>query len=198
MGEGQAELNLVRHERLPHGLAQQRHDLGRLIGDAEVADLARGFQGVEGPRDLVGLHQHIGAVEQQNVEVIGAEAGQAAVDGGQEVVVGEIVPARADAALRLHDHFVALDSVVPDGAEDGLALAASVDVGVIEEVDPAVDSGVKPLPRLGRLARHPHATVDDDRHVQLGERQPDHLHRATSAALRFTAPRPAPAPRAAG
>jgi hypothetical protein len=47
-----------------------------VVGDAEGADLAAALEVAEGSGHLVALDERVGAVEQQDVEVVGAEGAQ--------------------------------------------------------------------------------------------------------------------------
>ena len=71
---GDAELHLVEQQRLLHRGLQQLDLPRRLVGDAEVAHLARRMQRVEGLGDIVGLDQRVRPVQQQHVEVLGLAA----------------------------------------------------------------------------------------------------------------------------
>ena len=108
----QADLHLVGHQRLAHVPAQQVDLAARVIADAEVPHLAAGMQRIERARHFIGLHQRIGAVQQQDIQMVHAQARQAAFDRGHDMRVAEVVALRcarrivgeADAALRLQDH----------------------------------------------------------------------------------------------
>ena len=78
---GDGELQLVGDDGHGQVFLQQRHLVGVLVGDAEVVDLAGRLEGGEGLGDLDGIHQRVGAVEQQRVEVVDAQALEDAVDG---------------------------------------------------------------------------------------------------------------------
>ena len=86
-------------ERLPHGALEQLDLAGRLVRDAEVAHLARIRQLVERRGDLLRLDQGVGAVQQQHVEVVGAQRRERLVDGGEDVLLREVEEAVADADL---------------------------------------------------------------------------------------------------
>ncbi len=85
-----AQLHLVERERLLHGLLQQLDLPGGVVRDAEVVHLAGRVQLVEGLRDLFRLDQGVGAVQQQDVDVVGAEGGERLLDRGQDVLVREV------------------------------------------------------------------------------------------------------------
>ena len=109
-----------------------------------MADLALPLQLVEGGGHLLRLHQGVGAVDQQDVQVVGAQALQDAVCGGQDVLPGGIVEALPDAALGLQDQVLPAEGGVAlqRCAEVLLAGAAAVDVGVVEKVRAVVQRGV--------------------------------------------------------
>jgi hypothetical protein len=73
---GDGQLELVGDQRLGDGLLEELDLPRRVIGDAEVADLAGGGELVEGAGDLVGFHQRIGPMQQQNVDVVRAQSTQ--------------------------------------------------------------------------------------------------------------------------
>ncbi len=80
---GDRELQLVRDERLAHARLQQV-DLagGCVVRDAEVADFAGCLELVERTGDLVGFDEGVGgAVQEEDVEVVGAERLERTLDG---------------------------------------------------------------------------------------------------------------------
>jgi hypothetical protein len=135
------QLHLVVDQRLADGGLEQ-FDLERgVVGDAEGADLPGGLERVEGLGDLVGLHERVGAVQQQHVQVLGVQGREGLVHRGEEVLLREVEEGVADAHLALDDDLLALGGRELDGlAEAGLAAVAgrAVDVGVVEDVDPGV------------------------------------------------------------
>jgi hypothetical protein len=68
-----AQLHLVRDERLLDRGLEELDLRRRVVRDAEVPDLARRLQGVERGRDLLRLDERVGPVEEQEVEVVGLE-----------------------------------------------------------------------------------------------------------------------------
>ena len=66
------QLQLVGHDGLSNGGLQQVDLPRRVVRDAEGAHLARRFELIERAGDLIGLDQRVGAVQQQNVDVVGA------------------------------------------------------------------------------------------------------------------------------
>ena len=140
----QADFHLVRHQRLTHMAAQQVDLPGRVVADAEVPHLAAGVQRIERARHFIRLHQRIGAVQQQDIQMVHAQARQAAFDRGHDMRVAEVVALRcarrivgeADAALRLQDHLRAEPGRGAQHiAEHLFGLAARIDVGVVEQGD---------------------------------------------------------------
>lgn len=68
-----------RNQRLFHRLAQQFNLHGVEVGDAKMAHLARAFQLIEGLCHFLRLHQRIRTMQQQHVQIIGAQPLQNAV-----------------------------------------------------------------------------------------------------------------------
>jgi len=145
----QAQLQLVDHQRLRQRVAQPGHLAGIHVGHAEVGDLARIAQQPEGLGDLVGLHQRIGAMQQQDVQALGPQPFQAGLDrlddvaAGQVVALGAVGIGETDAALALqHDALAQRGLTLEQRAEDRFGLAEGVDVGVIEQGDADVQRGL--------------------------------------------------------
>ena len=83
-------------------LAQEVDLTGRVVGDPEGTDLARGGEVVERAGDLVRLDEGVGAVQQKDVDVVGPECCEGSLDGRDDVLVGEVeVPAVALLAASL-------------------------------------------------------------------------------------------------
>ena len=141
-GNLQAELHLVHQQALAQAGLEELQLAGVEIADAEVLHFPGGLQLVKGLPHLLRLHQSVGPVEQEQVQVVGAQAPQDAVYAVQDVLLGEVVHTGADAALALEHHLVPQAGLVLQHlAEGGLAVAAAVDVGVVEEGDAAVQRG---------------------------------------------------------
>ncbi len=144
------QLQLVGDDRLPHRLLEELDLAGRVVGDSEGADLARRLEVVERARHLVGLDERVGAVQQQHVEVVGAERGEGALDRLDQVLVREVEvrPLADDAGLGLDGELLALRRRQPQGLGEA-ALAAvqvvAVHVGVVDEVDARVACGAHEL-----------------------------------------------------
>ena len=89
----------------------QQLDLpGRVVRDAERPHLAGRLELVERARDLVGLDEGVGAVQQQDVDVVGLQRGERAVHRLDDVLVREVEvrSARHDAGLGLDGDLGAL------------------------------------------------------------------------------------------
>ena len=139
-GVRDGELELVRDDRLLDVTAQQL-DLARcVVRDPERPHLARGVQVGERARDLLGLDEGVGAVQQQDVEVVGAQGLERALDGRDEVLVRE-VEVRAlghDAGLGLDDPLRTLGGGEVERLGEATLAAVelgAVHVGVVEERD---------------------------------------------------------------
>ena len=130
--------------------ALQELDLANaVVADAKDAHLATGVQCVKGPSHLFWLDQWIWAMEQQDVDVFGLEAPQAALDRAHDVLVAEIKAMRvacariareANTALGLQDDPSAeIGHGFPHLGKDGLRLSTGIDVSVVIERDPTLD-----------------------------------------------------------
>ncbi|MNC38338.1 hypothetical protein D3C75_869350 [compost metagenome] len=76
-------------------------DLGRThIGDAEMAHLSRRFELVQCLGDFLGVHQRIGPVQQQNIDILRSQAGEGSVDTAQDMFLGKVE--HIGAVARLH------------------------------------------------------------------------------------------------
>ena len=147
-----------------------------------MAHLAGGLERVEGFRDFFRLHQRVGPVQEQHVEVVGVQALQNAVDGLENVLFREIVHlAGHDAAFRLENQLVAGDAALADEiGEDLLRAAARVDVGVVEEVEAEVERGAEVFRSLLPVrVRKAHAAECEHGHVHAGFAEFDRFHSNT-------------------
>lgn len=188
-GLGEGELKLVHHERLAHVVAEEFDLAGRVVAHSEVTDFAGAVQLVEGTGDFGGFDERVGAVEQEDVEVRDLEAAENAFGGTRDVVVAEIVAGgfaavlgvvgEADADLGLEDDAVAqAGRGFQDAAEELFGFAGGVDVGVVKEVDAAIergaDGGVGGLFDFGGNggvvpgAAHAHAAKGDAGNSEVG------------------------------
>ncbi len=185
---GDRELELVGHDRLADVLAQQV-DLSRgVVRDAERPHLAGGLELVEGARDLLGLDERVGAVQQQDVDAVGAQSGQRTLDRLEDVLVGEVEVRTLphDSGLRLDRDLVALRRA--QGHRLGKAALATVqlvavDVGVVEEVDAGIAGCADKRADLvvglvGNTHQAEHHVGRDD----LGSGQGEGLHSRSSRA----------------
>ena len=101
-----AELQLV-DEDFPGQIAAEQLDLrGVFVADAEVADLALRPQAREGLGDLLRLHQRVGAVQQQHVQMVHAQTPQAPFRRLEDVLARGVVAVLADADLALQDELL--------------------------------------------------------------------------------------------
>ena len=145
----EAELKLVDEDAAGHIAAEQLNLRGVLIADAEEVHLARGLQAGERLGDLLRLHQGVGPVQQQRIQVFDAQALQRAVHCLEDVLAGRVVMPLADAHLVLQDElFPKAGIALKHFAESLFGLPAAIDVGVIHEVDALFEGGQHDLLRL--------------------------------------------------
>ena len=175
-----AQLHLVRDQRLRKRTLEQLDLAGRLVRDAEGAYLARALQLVEGQGDVLRLDQGVRAVEQQDVEVVGPECRERLIHRSQDVLAREVEVAVADAHLRLDDHLIALGrrngARVAEAALAAVGLIA-VDVGVVEHRDAFVAGGADEGADLLVVERRDaHEAEDDVRRGDVGPGEGEGLH----------------------
>ena len=137
-----------------------------------MAHLAGLLQALKGVGHLVGVQQRVGAVDQQQVEVVGTQVAQRGLDTGGEVrrrgVVVLDLPAalgdgRFDAALAHQLQFVAARGVgLQPAAEQRFTGEATVQVGVVEGADAQCQGVLYPGGQRGvvkaPLVQAPHAS----------------------------------------
>ena len=154
-----AKLHLVGPQLLLQAGLEQLQLAGAEVAHPKVEHLALALQLLEGLGHLFRLHEGVGPVEQQKVHVVGAQAPQAALHALQDVLLGEVVPIRADAALGLQDQLLPQAGLQGQGlAKAGFALSPAVDVRVVKKVDALFQGGVDVLQNgLGLHAVHAHA-----------------------------------------
>lgn len=74
-----------------------------LVADAEASDLSAAVEKLKGLGHLFRLHQRIGPVQKQRVQIIGVQPFQNTVNAFQNMALGKIIPEKApvipDAAL---------------------------------------------------------------------------------------------------
>ena len=162
-----------------------RHRLGcvdllaREVGVADLAHLAGAHERVERRERLVDRYGGIGHVLLVQVDVVGAQTAQAAVDGlahparARSRVQGIVVDRRRE--LGGHHHLVAAAAECP--AEQLLGARAAVDVGGVEEVDPRVEGGVHDGGGPLLVATHPEVVAPEPDHADLERPELAHLHR---------------------
>lgn len=173
----QAHLQLVGDEREVQVGLEVGDLVGVHVGDAETPDEALLLERGEGLGHFARVRQRVGAVQQQDVDVVGPQPGQALLDaphdaGAAQVVhPGAVAVGEADPALGLYGDALAQAGRPGEHlAEHGLGLAVAVDVGVVERGDAAVEGrlhgglgGVDVGGLVGRgvpTPAQPHASVD--------------------------------------
>ena len=173
------KLQLVGDDRLTDAALQQ-FDLIRVhIGNAERAHLARALQFVERLRHLVRLEQRVGAVQQEQIEVVGTQPFERAVHSLDDVFLGKIVHfAGHDAAFGLQNELFARNLQRLDRPpERAFTLASTVDVRMVEKVQVRTERGGNELPLLFFLgARKPHALHRDGGEFVIAYRYIFHRH----------------------
>jgi hypothetical protein len=117
-----------------------------VIAHAEVANFPRRVERVEGAGYLVGPHQDVRAVQEQAVEVFHLQALQALIHALPNVGCAEIVPpdVRSNAALGLDEN--PLPHLRVRGqpmSKQFFAPACAVDIGMVEEINAALEGRVK-------------------------------------------------------
>jgi hypothetical protein len=157
-----------------------------------VADLADADQIVQRAQRLLPRRERVVAVDLVEVDVIGAEALQAGVDGVHDVAARQPdrvgAAAGAPAGLGRHHHILAPRA--QRLAQDLLRAARRVDVGAVEEVDPRVQADAHQpigLRLVGAadglehsLAAEGHGPEAELGDPQPGAAQPSIVHVATS------------------
>jgi len=167
------ELDLVRRQR--HAPVQRLELVAGEVRHPHVAHLAVLLQAAEGLGHFVEVHQRVGAVDQQQVQAVGAELAQRFLGRGDDVFETRVVVLdgvrRALAGQEL-DAALAddLDALAQAGlgaqgfAEQGLDAVVAVDVGVVEgghaEGDAFLDKGDARRHRHVPFAQAPHAGND--------------------------------------
>jgi hypothetical protein len=87
---GDRELQLVGDDGLTHVTLQQVDLPRRVVGNSEVAHFSRRLELVERTRDLLGLDEGIGAMQQQDVDAVGLQGVERPVNGLDDVFVREV------------------------------------------------------------------------------------------------------------
>jgi hypothetical protein len=148
------------------------------LGQADVADLALGDQLGQGADGVLDRGVGVDAVLVVQVDVVGAEPPQGAVDRGADVgraaveVAGAAAGVGDHAELGRHHDLVA--AAVDGAAEEFLVGVGPVDLGGVEQGNTEVEGSVDGADGLGVVAAragvgvgHPHATEADAGDVQL-------------------------------
>ena len=192
----QRVLGLQRGERVDGVGAADR--AGASLGQADVPDLALGDQIGQGADGLLDGRVRVDPVLVVQVDVVGAEPLEGALDGGADVgraAVGDAGPAAGvgdEAELGGHHDLVAAAS---DGlADQFLAVERAVDLGGVDvgdaQVQRAVDSadrlGVVKAPAAGVGPGHGHGAQADPGDVQPAQRHV--LHQVAPLLFAFRVP----------
>jgi hypothetical protein len=147
------------------------------LGHSEVADLPGLDQFLDGAGDVLDRHLRVDAVLVEQVDGVGAEPAQRAVDGLADVLGFAGQPGLAALLVEREAEFGGDDDPVPDGGEglaDELLVAIrAVDLGGVEEGDSAVDRGAEQVDHLTAVARvraealaHTHAAEPESGHLE--------------------------------
>ena len=123
------------------------------------------MQFLKSGKDFFRIHQRVGAVQQQNVEVIGAQSFQAVFRRPDDMFPRKIVHARPNAAFGLENEFFARNfQIAHDLSEFAFAFAARVNIRVVKHIHPRVQRGGNERLRLfDGFIPDPHAAEDDPR-----------------------------------
>lgn len=141
------DLQLVGDQREGQTGLQQLELAGGEVGDPSMLDLARLLEGDKGIRHFVCVHQGIRAVDQQQIQMVGAELLQRGLGAGDDVPLAGVVMiesvlrvgSEGDAALADDFHPIAQGRLKAQGLAEGrLALVAAVDVGVVDGAHPQI------------------------------------------------------------
>ena len=142
---GQAQLELVHHQRSIQRRREQLDLGGGVVADTEATYLAAGVQPVERRGHFFGLHEHVGSMQDQEIEVIHGQAFAACPRRVQDVVVARVVidprtgfvtGGTHHAALGLDDDAGAHRGVeFPDRGEGLLGSPVRIHVGQVEVID---------------------------------------------------------------
>ena len=175
-----AELHLVEQQWLTHGGFEQFDLSRRLVRHAEVPHLARCMQRVERLGDILGLNQRIRPMQQQNIEIIGAQRPERALYRLDDMLGRKVEIAGPDARLALdHDAAAIGRRQLHRLAEARLAhmRGAAIDVGMVDHGHAARHRRIEQRPDVGiaHLA-DAHQAQNDARYGEIGMRDFDGLH----------------------
>ena len=91
----QVKLDLVRHERLFHPRVQQIKLRGTVVGYARCANLAGAHQLIQSRCRVVGSRQPVGAMDEKQFDMVGAEQSQGFFEALEETRASGVVMCRA-------------------------------------------------------------------------------------------------------
>ena len=150
-----------------------------------MAHFAGVVQKLERFRNLLRLHQRIGAVKEEKVETVGLQPLQTALHRFEDMFFGKIEEPFPDAAFALEEDLLPQAGMSGQQlAEPGFTEAAAVDVGVVEEIDSGLQGGEEqPLQFLCREFPDPHAAEGDGRGVQAAVSEIELFHHDFSCAV---------------
>ena len=143
--EIRVQFHLIDARRYARGGNDAVEMLGQEVGDADGRHLAAVDQGVQAGAGGIGIHQRIGAVQQQHIQPLDLQALQRALHRGADVRRRGVVVLHPPATRRVRRLDAALadqlDVVAPrrvglqPAAEQRLAAETAVQVGVVEAGD---------------------------------------------------------------
>ncbi len=136
-------MQLVDQERLPDGFFEQVDLHGVVVGDTEMPHLAGGVEHIKSLGDFLRLDEGVGTVDGEHIEIVGAEPGEDAVHGCENVLFGTVVHPHAgtDAAFGLDEHLIPWDGISAQRlAEHAFAFATAVNIGIVEKVESVIDA----------------------------------------------------------
>jgi hypothetical protein len=127
-----------------------------MITDSEIAHLSAPMQIIKGRGNLFRLHQHVGCVQQQNIDAIRSQPLQTSFGRIDNVLAGQIHAFRPIrllsqdlSALGLdHDLLAQSGRALEHLAEDPLGSAIGIEIGVIEQGDAVIVRGMNQRVRL--------------------------------------------------
>ena len=166
--ERHTELQLIEEQLLRHRALQQLYLVWVLVADAEGAHFAGALQAAKGRCHFRRLHQCIRAVQQQHIQIVSAQALEAAIHRRQNVRLAEIKLALANAALALQHHLVAPPTqAFYSGGKHRFAFARTIHIRMVKEGDARIQCAAQQLVQRGRLQRmNAHAAQRDLRNRQ--------------------------------
>jgi hypothetical protein len=145
-----------------------------------VADLPGLDETLDGAGDVLDRHLRVDAVLVEQIDGVGAEPAQRAIDGVADVVGVAGQPGLAALVVEREAELGGDDDLVAHGGEgfaDKLLVdERAVDLGGVEEGDAAVDRGAQQVDHLGAVAgvraealARAHAAEAERGHLQLAE-----------------------------